>query len=155
MDNENGYDYLEPMRERQKQMSEHYEKQRAAMDEIIRLSRPDTGVPRITEYVRTDPADPGVKFDADKPRWGLLPWRQVQDVVKVLTLGAKKYPSADNWQKVPDAENRYFDALMRHVYAWVKGEKMDPESGLPHLAHAVCNVLFIMWFDDHKKEGLQ
>lgn len=92
--------------------------------------------------------EPGVKHDEDKPRWVLLPWRQVEHVVKVLNYGAKKYPSADNWKRVPNAENRYFDAAVRHITAHWSGERFDAESGLPHLAHAVCCLLFLMWFDD-------
>jgi hypothetical protein len=88
----------------------------------------------------------GVKGDDGKDRWDLLPWEQVRDVVKVLTFGAKKY-SPDNWQKVPDGRNRYFSAAFRHILAAHGGEKLDPESGLSHWAHAVCCILFAAWFD--------
>ncbi|QHJ84311.1 MAG: hypothetical protein [Caudoviricetes sp.] len=91
----------------------------------------------------------GVKHDSDKPRFSLLPLKQVWDIVAVLEFGAKKY-APDNWQKVPDAENRYFDAAMRHLCAWRSGEKRDPETNLPHLAHAACCLLFLMWGDDQK-----
>ena len=59
----------------------------------------------------------GRKFDKDKPRWGLLPLLPVQEIVKVLTFGAHKYED-DNWQHVPDAKVRYYDALQRHLVAW-------------------------------------
>jgi hypothetical protein len=52
------------------------------------------------------------------------------------------------WQKVPNAKERYFAALMRHLTAWWDGERADPESGLHHLAHAGCCLLFLIWFDD-------
>ena len=92
----------------------------------------------------------GVKHDSDKPRFSLLPLKQVWDIVAVLEFGAKKY-APDNWQKVPDAENRYFDAAMCHLCAWRSGEKRDPETNLPHLAHAACCLLFLMWGDDREK----
>lgn len=88
----------------------------------------------------------GVKHDAGKPRWSLLPWRALAQVVDVLEYGAQKY-AVGNWKAVPDAEARYFDAAMRHLIARAQGERLDPESGLPHLAHACANMLFLLWFD--------
>lgn len=90
----------------------------------------------------------GRKDDAGKPRWGLLPWRALGSVVDVLTYGAKKY-APHNWQKVPEARERYEDALERHLVAWRLGENVDPESGLPHLAHAACCLLFLLAFELH------
>lgn len=92
------------------------------------------------------PSEPpkGSKFDQGKPRWGLLPWAELETVVEVLTKGAEKY-SDDNWKQVEHFESRYRDALMRHFSAYCKGETEDPESGKSHLAHVVCCALFLMW----------
>jgi hypothetical protein len=68
------------------------------------------------------------------------------EIVKVLEFGAKKY-DVDNWQRVPQARTRYFDAAMRHLIAWREGESTDAESGLHHLAHAGCCVVFLLWFE--------
>ena len=89
----------------------------------------------------------GKKYDGAKPRWCLLPIKQVEDVVKVLTFGAIKY-NDNNWKYVKDAKNRYYSAAMRHLKDWKLGKKTDKEWKLPHLAHAVCCLLFIMWLDD-------
>ncbi len=89
---------------------------------------------------------PGVKLDAEKDRWDLLPIVAVQDVVKVLGFGARKY-APENWRKVPDARARYYSAAMRHLAAWRSGETLDPESQLPHLAHAMCCLTFIATLD--------
>jgi len=89
------------------------------------------------------------KHDKGKPRWSLLPWKQVEQVTKVLTFGAKKY-GALSWQNIPEPRSRYFDATIRHLVAWKNGEVNDPESGLHHLAHAACNLFFLMWFDYKK-----
>jgi hypothetical protein len=86
----------------------------------------------------------GIKYDTSKPRWSLLPHGTMEEVVKVLEYGANKY-SPDNWKKVPEMEVRYYDAAMRHIDAYWKGEYLDEESGQPHLAHAVCCLLFLMW----------
>lgn len=90
----------------------------------------------------------GVKYDNDKPRWGLLPFKQVEQVVDVLTFGSKKYAD-DNWKKVPNAQERYFDAMHRHIAEYRYGEKLDAETKKSHLAHAICCALFQMWFDDN------
>lgn len=86
----------------------------------------------------------GIKHDHGKPRWSLLPMDAVEDVVRAITYGAAKY-SDGNWQHVDPA--RYHDALFRHLKAWSCGERLDPESGLPHLAHAGASLLFVMWHD--------
>lgn len=94
----------------------------------------------------------GVKHDNGKVQWALLPWRELKQVAQVMTKGAEKY-SADNWMHVPAAERRYFEAAMRHIVARQTGEIKDPETKLPHLAHAVCCLLFWMWFDNKNKRG--
>lgn len=96
---------------------------------------------------RQDPN--GRKDDGGKLRYRLLPVRPLRRVVEVLEFGARKY-AVDNWQKVPEARERYTDALMRHVEAWRGGEQVDPESGLPHLAHAICCALFLLWFEGER-----
>ena len=69
-----------------------------------------------------------------------------------MEFGAAKY-GQDNWQRVPEARQRYFDAAMRHLLAWWDGERLDAESGLPHLAHAGCCILFLLWADRDAKEA--
>lgn len=98
------------------------------------------------------PNQEGRKADAGKPRPSLLPWRAIQQIVAVLEFGAAKY-GADNWQRLPSARQRYFDAAMRHLLAWWDGERLDTESGLPHLAHAGCCILFLLWADKDAKEA--
>lgn len=88
----------------------------------------------------------GVKFDSNKPQWSLLPFEALEEVVEVLTSGAKKY-APDNWKYVPDADARYMDAAFRHMAQYMQGHKYDDETGNNHLAHAVCCLLFKLWFD--------
>ena len=88
----------------------------------------------------------GRKDDSAKRRYSLLPKGTVNSVVDVLEFGSKKYAD-NNWQKVPNAKTRYYDAALRHIDAWFGGEIKDIETGLPHLAHAICCLMFLMWFD--------
>lgn len=85
----------------------------------------------------------GLKLDSQKNRWDLLPFGALESVVRVLTFGAAKY-SAGNWRHVDDWQSRYFAAALRHLVAYEQGEVTDPESGLPHLAHAICCALFML-----------
>lgn len=86
-----------------------------------------------------------IKADSGKVRLELLPSRAVEAVGRVLTLGARKY-APDNWRKVDDL-SRYTGAALRHIFAHMGGEKLDPESGEHHLAHAACCLLFIVELD--------
>lgn len=91
-------------------------------------------------------APDGRKDDGGKLRWALLPFPALREVVRVLTFGAKKY-APWNWGRVENPRERYFDAVLRHLDAWLSGEVTDPETGLPHLAHAVCSLLFLLGFE--------
>jgi hypothetical protein len=87
-----------------------------------------------------------VKHDAGKNLLGCLPPRALMSIGRVLTLGAAKY-SRDNWHKVRE-RSRYYDALLRHLFAWWAGEDKDPESGESHLAHAGCCLMFLLELEE-------
>jgi hypothetical protein len=86
----------------------------------------------------------GMKFDKNKPDYSLLPFAAVDEVVKVLTYGAAKYDRF-NWEKVEAV--RYQAATMRHFSTHMQGEKIDQESGISHLAHAICSLLYLLDFE--------
>ena len=79
---------------------------------------------------------------AAKPRLDLVPWPAVEQIAEVLTYGAAKYDD-NNWARGA-RWGRYFAAMCRHLFAWWGGENLDPETGLSHLAHAGCSLLFLM-----------
>ena len=85
------------------------------------------------------------KFDNGKVMWDLLPYEAIEKVAEILTYGYNKY-CKEGWKSVPDAENRYFAALMRHLIAEKNGEEYDDESGYLHLSHVATNALFLLWF---------
>jgi len=93
----------------------------------------------------------GMKFDGDKLRYDLVHPECLREVVKVLTYGAKKYAD-DNWIKVDNANRRYYAAALRHIEAWRLGESSDTETGISHLAHSICCLLFLLYFDLHPKK---
>ena len=92
----------------------------------------------------SDPTQ-GRKFDSGKLEYGLIPPHALEEMVKVLTAGAKKY-DRENRRYVDDGQRRYYDAAQRHLWAWKRGETTDPESGIHHLAHAMTNLFFLYEF---------
>lgn len=96
------------------------------------------------------PATAGVKLDAGKPPMDLLDGLALEEVGRVLDFGATKY-APDNWRK-GISKGRLLAAAIRHIYASARGEKKDPESGLSHLAHAMCCLMFALHFELTKNE---
>jgi hypothetical protein len=71
------------------------------------------------------------------------------DVARVFEYGSTKY-APDNWRSFEwdEASDReYWSAFLRHLLAHSRGETADPESGLPHLAHAVCCLLIVAFHE--------
>lgn len=95
------------------------------------------------------------KYDNDKPRMELLSTPAIEAIAQVLTYGARKYTTKDdsgdhNWRKGFNW-SRLLGAAIRHMFAWMRGEDKDPESGLSHLAHAGCCIMFLL---EHEITGL-
>lgn len=82
------------------------------------------------------------KADVGKPRYTLTPVSLIAAVTAVREYGCQKYHDPDNWRKVEP--QRYKDALYRHWLYYLKGERYDQESGLPHLWHLACNAAFLI-----------
>ena len=93
-------------------------------------------------------SDGFTKHDKDKLRYELIPPEAMKALAEVLTFGADKY-SANNWRQCSDT-TRYLGALMRHIEAFRMGEITDPESGLPHLSHAMTNLAFMIALEGDK-----
>ena len=108
----------------------------------------------IAHLERVKPSEAtGVKYDNGKLQWTLLPFRAIKEVLEVLAFGAKKY-AADNWKIVPEARTRYVDAAFRHLTDWHLKERLDGETGKSHLAHAICCLLFLLWFEQEDRSNV-
>lgn len=92
----------------------------------------------------------GAKLDTGKVGLDLLPPEPLIQIARVLDFGAKKYASY-NWAK-GIKYSRVYSAALRHLFAWWKGEDVDPETGLSHLAHAGCCVLFLLQYELSKRD---
>ena len=60
-----------------------------------------------------------------------------------LLDGALKY-GRSNWRKAGVRASIYNDACMRHLTRWFEGEDLDPDSGIPHLAHAIACITILI-----------
>jgi hypothetical protein len=88
----------------------------------------------------------GRKDDTGKARFDLIPPKAELCVADVLTFGAKKY-APNNWRKVDGANERYIAAARRHLNQYQQGEMYDEDSSLPHLAHAIVSLMFVLQLD--------
>lgn len=87
-------------------------------------------------------ASEGVKFDAGKRRVDLVPTEAIHALADVLTAGVAKY-GENNWRLGMDW-SRVYGAAQRHLLAFWGGDDIDPESGMPHLWHAMTNLAFLV-----------
>lgn len=83
----------------------------------------------------------GSKYDAGKPGVELLDRTWLVEVAKVLDFGKQKY-AAHNWRQGIEW-SRCYGAALRHVLAAMDGEDLDSETGLLHVAHASCCLMFL------------
>ena len=87
-----------------------------------------------------------MKQDHDKARYDLIEWRTIDDMAEIMATGAAAHGD-QGWKTLTNAEDRYFSAAMRHLVAWRNGDTIDGDSGYPHLAHVMCNIMFLSEFD--------
>lgn len=86
-------------------------------------------------------SDEGKKDDREKTRLDLIsPWA-MEGLGQVLTYGARKYDD-NNWRKGMKW-SRLIGAAKRHLAEFEKGVDIDPESGMPHIDHAMACIHFL------------
>ena len=104
------------------------------MDMVVNMDKP------LKDWTQLE--DQQAKADAGKPRPTLVPISLIEAVTAIRMYGNAKYHDPENWRQVEP--QRYKDALYRHWLAYLKGEKYDPESRLPHLWHLATNAAFLI-----------
>ena len=82
-----------------------------------------------------------LKYDDGKPPIGLVDRKALEGLAQVLAYGANKY-SKQNW-RLGMKYSRLYNATLRHLFAFIDGEDYDPESGLPHLDHAMFGLMVL------------
>lgn len=106
---------------------------------------PPMPIEKLTDAFLSITENHGVKHDEDKIRLDLVPPEALEEIAKALAFGASKYTD-HNWRK-GFIWSRVSAALLRHMYAWLKKEDSDPESGLSHLSHVGACVMFLLTYE--------
>lgn len=96
--------------------------------------------------------DGAVRSNKGKTEISQLPPAAVRAIATVMMMGEEKY-GKHNWRKGLSYTS-VCDSLLRHVFAFLDGEDLDPESGLNHMAHAATNAAFLLQYISDGKEGL-
>lgn len=93
-----------------------------------------------TETKATNPKD---AIGSDKLPLHL--WPETATVMGTLGLldGMLKY-GRSNWREAGVRATIYIDAVKRHINAFAEGEDNDPDSGAPHLAHALACLAILV-----------
>lgn len=104
----------------------------------------------VGKFARTP--TPANKLDAGKNRLDLLDPFALEEIGRALTHGAQKY-GEHNWRRGL-AYSRLYAAALRHLFAWWRGEELDSETGLSHLAHAGCCVMFLLSYRVSTERGI-
>ena len=122
------------------------------VEEDVQMTEKDWNEFLDGEYYTGDGDSPEIamKFDGDKAPLAWIPRECTEGIAKVLAFGAEKYDK-DNWRKgIP--MSKCISASLRHINAYNDGEDLDPESGLPHIDHALCGLMFVQWYAIHRPE---
>jgi hypothetical protein len=119
-------------------------------EDDLRQPSPKRITPSTAGGGTATPESEAPKYDDGKLMFDLLMPGPLRQVVAVLTFGAEKY--GPNTYRRGLKWSRYVGAALRHIWAWYGGEMNDPESGLHHLAHAICCLLFLLDFEDIRPE---
>lgn len=90
-----------------------------------------------------DKQELGSRYNNGKPKWSLVPQSALLPMVAVLEYGAEKY-APHNWMKGLKV-TEICESMKRHLDAFMEGELVDSESGLPHVGHIQCNAMFLAW----------
>ena len=93
--------------------------------------------------IRFAPDDPKGAAGAKKPPMHLLPPDALLETARVLGFGAANY-GPWNFINANVCAHTYIAAIGRHWTAYAKGQDIDPDSGLLHMAHIAANCFILM-----------
>jgi hypothetical protein len=72
-------------------------------------------------------------------------WPRIATAIGSLAMldGALKY-GRENFRVSGVRVSTYYAACLRHLAAWYEGEECAPDSGVPHLGHALACIAIIL-----------
>jgi len=122
----------------------------------IPVRLPDHLLPKVDDDkgigdINSDQLGTGARYNHGKVDFSLIPLKTLEQEAMVWQYGEQKYKRF-NWMKGMPWSAVLASAL-RHLGAWQAGEDCDPDSGLPHIAHAMCNLRMLTLYADKYPEG--
>lgn len=124
-----------------------YTTRRVSELDLIEECAPVMVAPEMTNEPPSNLAD---RYNDGKLEWTLVDFKSLEGLVKVLMFGKQKY-GKDNWKKGLKYLS-IIDSMLRHTFAFMSGEDSDPESGLPHTDHIMCNAMFLSHMFNNRKD---
>jgi hypothetical protein len=100
----------------------------------------------------TNTPQTAIKHDQGKTDWSILPSLASEEIIRVFEFGAQKYARGNFLEGGGLKYSRVLNSLLRHTYAFMRGEDRDPETGLSHLAHAGCNIYMLLTYELNKQK---
>ncbi len=92
-----------------------------------------------------------MKSTTGKPPYELLPPEALEEVVMAMKHGADKH-AKDDWRQGRGMPWSWLiAAAARHTFALLRGQDLDPDSGLHHGAHLACCGLMLIYYFKNKK----
>lgn len=119
------------------------DKDRTSPAPDLNPSQPSSYADTMMSLLTRPDSNPKSAFGIKKPSLHLVPGTALMYLAKVMALGAAKY-GAHNWRDQPVAATVYVSAALRHIFQWLDGEDIDPESGAPHIAHAMADMAILL-----------
>lgn len=104
--------------------------------------------PSVKDYTKGT----AIKFDQDKIDWSILPIGASEEIIKVFKFGEAKYARGNFLEGDGLEYSRVINSLLRHVHAFMRGEDLDPETGISHIAHAGCNIYMLLTYELNKQK---
>lgn len=109
------------------------------------LVEPKSFSQKVEEFIATTPrqplpdGNPKTAWGVNKPGIDKVPPVAIMEMGRVMQHGAAKYGPM-NWRHDRITFSTYYNAALRHLFAMLDGEWIDPESGLPHAAHVMAGM---------------
>ena len=128
------------------EMKERYDKEAETFKKFYPAKKWEDMTPEEKAKLKEEQSSKKVaaRYNRGKLQWSMVDFKAFEPMVKVLEFGAKKY-ARDNWRKglIP---RQILESSLRHIFSLLQGEENDPDSGLPHIGHLMCNDMFYSYF---------
>lgn len=95
----------------------------------------------------TNPKD---RLGVQRPPLSTVSGPVLFEIGAAMLEGAAKY-GRHNYRVVGVRSSVYFDATMRHLWAWWEGQDIDPDSGMSHVSKAIASLVVLRDAQIHGK----